>query len=500
MSTIAPPPAVEVSDVQGLVARSYSRLKHAAYVAATFDTGDGGSARARQWVGELAGAVTPAARRSSDVAGDGQALNLAFTADGVRALGLPEDAVATFSREFQEGMAERQHRSRALGDTGDMDPEAWRWGGPNNAPVHAMLFLFAGGAARLEELLAAERARASAHGVTLAEPLGSVMLPNDKEHFGFHDGIAQPRITGLGGGDGQPAQGPEIPAGEVVLGYPNAYGKLPLTPTVAETPAAGRLLPEAPPEPGGTAPHRRDLGRNGSYLAFRQLEQDVRGFWSFADQRSGSQPERRKWLASKMVGRWPNGAPLVHHADSEPAEYDPATANDFLYTGDLAGDRCPVGSHVRRCNPRDGMQPNPEESLLVADRHRLLRRGRAYGPPLDPQLDPAAMLAADDPAAGDRGLHFICFNSDLVRQFEFVQNTWVNNMKFDGLYQDPDALIAPHVDPATAKHPEQVSSFTVQRCPVRHRETGVPRFVTMRGGAYLFMPGIRALKFLAAGG
>ncbi|CAN5618617.1 peroxidase [soil metagenome] len=499
MSTLATAPALEIDDLQGLIARSYASLKHAVYVPAAFDPQNPAGARA--WVSAVAATVTSASKRSAQVKEEGRALNLAFTRSGLETLGLAPDEIATFSREFQEGMA-TEHRKRVLGDTEDADPGAWRWGGPTNPAIHAMLFLFADSPERLEQILAEERRRAAEHGVTLAEPLDSIMLAGDKEHFGFHDGIAQPRIAGMGGGEDAGA-GPAIPAGEVVLGYPNAYGKLPESPTVAETERARQILPLRPEDPDNPgAPPRRDLGRNGSYIVFRQLEQDVRTFWRFIDERTRSgdtpDPERRKWLAAKMVGRWPNGAPLVKYPDGEPETSDLSKANDFMYKSDLQGEKCPIGAHIRRSNPRDGMQPAPAESLLVADRHRLLRRGRAYGEPVAESFDPADILSQPASANGERGLHFVCFNTDIVRQFEFVQNTWVNNMKFDGLYADPDPVIAPHCDPDQAKHPEQISSFTVQRCPVRHRETRLPRFVTMRGGAYLFMPGMKALRYLAS--
>ena len=492
----APPhPEVEVEDVQGLVARSYRALEHAAYVPAQF----GDAAGARAWVGALAAAgVTHVGHRTGDVQEKGHARNLAFTSGGLKAMGLGDDALRTFSREFQEGMAE-EHRSRALGDVGPTCPETWRWGGPKNTPVHAMLFLFADSAASLASLLEEERRRADANGVKLGQPLDSVTLKDDKEHFGFHDGIAQPRIAGI-----TKAGSGEIPAGEVVLGYPNAYGKIPLSPTVADAGPAREHLPLQPMDPDaepGCVP-RRDLGKNGTYVVFRQLEQDVRAFWAFADERAGHDAEARKRLASKMVGRWPNGAPLTRHPDAEPPVFNAAKGNSFYYTSekfpDRHGERCPVASHIRRTNPRDGMMPNPRGSLLVADRHRLLRRGRAYGPPLAESFDPGDILAApEERAREERGLHFICFNSDLVRQFEFVQNTWVNSMKFDGLYSESDPVIAPHSDPATEPHPENVAGFVEPRCPVRHRETKMERFVTMRGGAYLFMPGLKALKFLA---
>jgi Dyp-type peroxidase family len=360
-----------------------------------------------------------------------------------------------------------------------------------------MLFLFATTPEGLHALLAEEASSAAAAGVTLGDPLDSIMLAGDKEHFGFHDGIAQPRIHGLKADADAASTEPRIPAGEVVLGYANAYGQLPATPSVPVTEAARKLFELAPPDPYDTTlGDRLDLGKNGSYVVFRQLAQDVKGFWSFVDGASGHQAERRKWLAARMVGRWPNGTPVEHDPDTEPPTFDAENANKFLYTADLHGERCPLGSHIRRTNPRDGMGPNPAESLLVADRHRLLRRGRAYGPPLAASFDPADVLASD--GAGERGLHFICFNTDIGRQFEFVQNTWANSMKFDGLYADPDPVIAPHRDPGDpGTHPEEVSRFTVQKCPVRHRVSDLPRFVTIRGGAYLFMPGMKALRYLA---
>jgi deferrochelatase/peroxidase EfeB len=222
----------------------------------------------------------------------------------------------------------------------------------------------------------------------------------------------------------------------------------------------------------------------------------VKTFWDYLDRSAGSDAQRRKLLAAKMVGRWPNGAPLVQHPDREPVVADMEKANDFWYKDDLAGDRCPVGAHIRRSNPRDGLYANRADSLIVSNRHRLLRRGRAYGAPLAPSLDPDDFLAVKGDS-GDRGLHFVCFNTDLARQFEFVQNTWINSMKFDGLYGDPDPIAAPHVAPSAARHPEEVANFTIQACPVRQRVTGLPPVVTMIGGAYLFMPGLKTLRFLA---
>lgn len=495
-----PQPVVELGDVQGLVARSFNGLEHADYVPVYLS---GSPAASRAWVAEMAEIITPGDIRSGEVMKAGVARNVGFTREGLERLGLDADSIRTFSTEFRDGMT-TPYKQRVMGDDGDSDPAKWAWGGTDN-PVHAMVFLFANDKQRLRDLLDEETARAERHAVVLHSPLGSIMLNDDKEHFGFHDGIAQPRVQGFrkpDDGEAPASTENSIPPGEVVLGYTNAYGQIPDSPTVPATPGARAALPKAPANPDLPAdtPARYDLGKNGSYVVFRQLEQHVKAFWSFLDLQARHDAERRKKLGAKMVGRWPNGAPLVRHPDQEPPEFDRATANDFMYSGrwdDISGDKCPLGSHIRRTNPRDGMQHGPAGSLLVADRHRLLRRGRAYGQPVTTSFDPAEIIASDKPDTG-RGLHFIAFNTDLGRQFEFVQSTWVNSMKFDGLYRDADPLIGPHhTRSEKGVAPEQVTTFTEQRCPVRHQTHDIPRFVTTIGGAYLFMPGLRALRYLA---
>jgi Dyp-type peroxidase family len=299
---------------------------------------------------------------------------------------------------------------------------------------------------------------------------GSTELParelGDTEPFGFHDGISQPIIAGLP----KAARATRtVPAGEFVLGYPNARGQLAGRPLLPASEDPGRLLL---PDPAGSG--AVDFGRNGSYLVFRQLEQDVEGFWQFMDaatRRADGSADAgdRAALAAKMVGRWPSGAPLVKAPDHDaPALADD---NDFAYRDDPRGLACPIGAHIRRANPRDSLGPEPAASLDASDRHRLLRRARSYGP------------------GGGTGLYFICLAGDLARQFEFVQHTWLNSATFNGLYADADPLTG-------SRHPAG-ATFTIPARPVRRRYRGLPHFVRTRGGAYFFLPGVSAVRYLA---
>lgn len=458
---------VELDEIQGLVARGFGNLKAARFVLLGID--DKRLARAR--LRELAGSVTSAAHRP-----DRLAINLAFTASGLRALGLAEDAIAEFSFEFRDGMVS-EHRTRILDDVGQSAPPTWSWGGPNSRSVDLLVMLYAVDDETIAEALQVVDGERS--GISVIAELDTSTL-TDREHFGFHDGISQPVIEGTGR-PGSPEN--TIKAGEFVLGYENEYGRYTDRPSVARSSDPSGILPELPANGD-----RSDLGRNGSYLVFRQLAQDVSGFWGFVDRQTADTDEAlsREALAAKMVGRWPSGAPLVR----APERDDPALgdANDFAYHHeDPHGFKCPKGSHVRRTHPRDSLDPDPgtAKSIEVAKRHRIARRGRQYGSMLAPDDAVTSMNDTDE-----RGLHFICLNANLARQFEFIQHTWMNNPKFDGLYED--------TDPVVTSRTEGHGIFTMPAEPVRRRVKGLPSFVTVRGGAYFFLPGISAVRYLAA--
>jgi Dyp-type peroxidase family len=462
---------LELEDIQGLLARGYGRLRAARFLLLSFmEPGLAGP-----WLRGLAGKITHAGEDPRT-----NALHVAFTPDGFRALALPEDAIAGFSNEFREGMTTR-HRQRILGDTGTSAPASWLWGGPDTPAIHGVLMLYAVDEPTLATLVGAQVPALADAKVSIVATLDTCDLGGN-EHFGFHDGISQPVIDGIGR-DGPAAQ--TVQAGEFVLGYLNEYGLLTDRPTIPADQDRAGILPGLAGSGRG-----KDLGRNGSYLVVRQMEQRVSRFWRSLDQLTRHDdtpdPEARVRLAAKMVGRWPGGAPLTLSPDAD----DPSQAsmNDFGYhEQDADGLRCPIGAHIRRTNPRDSLDPNPgsEGSIRLNRRHRILRRGRAYGTRLT--MDEALQGEASD---GGRGLHFVCLVGNIQRQFEFIQHTWANNPKFAGLYEEVDPLVGPRgADGAT---------FAMPVSPVRARVQGLPEYVTVRGGAYFFMPGIRAVRYLAS--
>jgi deferrochelatase/peroxidase EfeB len=363
------------------------------------------------------------------------------------------------------------------------------------------VLIHATSATALDAVRDTQRALVAQMGGGVAELPGSIQRgyrpEGDYEPFGFHDGVAQPSIAGI--------SGEGVPTGEFILGYLNHYGIVPPTPVVPAELDGGGVLPSLH-NPHHAFEHLRDLGLNGSYVVYRKLQQDVAGFWQFlkreAVRTGGDEPALRMvWLAARFVGRWPSGTPLVlaPHKDN-PLLTD---RNDFLYRDDADGLSCPVGAHIRRANPRNDIKPYPAaESLSMSEAHRLLRRARVFGPALfdaavlrDPTSTEcrAAILALEDDGQ-PRGIHFFCVNASIRSQFEFVQQTWCNNPRFGGLNDNKDPIIGDN-----DRTDQRPSHMTILAGPLRQRTGALPRFVTVRAGAYLFMPSITALRFLAAG-
>jgi Dyp-type peroxidase family len=466
---VTTPPILETEDMQGILARGYSGLRQAHYVMLRIQD----PAAACSWPQSVP--VTPASERRSTAV-----VNLGFTAAGLSALGIDAEVLGQFAPEFVVGMTDPT-RSRLLGDVGPNTPTGWQWGSPSTPAIHMLAMLFGADDGSLSSAQAAFTSGLAAGGIEEVIEL-ETSDNGDHEPFGFHDSISQPVIEGLS--KSGPASN-TVRAGEFVLGYPNEYTLYTDRPILAATAPNAELLPRDPAGSGGA-----DLGRNGTYLVIRQLRQDVFGFWRYLDSVTRNpdgtpNPAAQIHLGARMVGRWPSGAPLV----LTPEHDDPSLADvaDFGYHAlDADGLRCPIGAHVRRSNPRDSLDPDPgsQGSIDVGKRHRLLRRGREFGPPVSPE-----QLAGriDDGVA--RGLQFVCLCANISRQFEFIQHTWIGNPKFSGMYEDPDPLVA-------GRRPG-ANSFTVPGRPVRTRLTDLPQFVTVEGGAYFFLPGLRAIRYLA---
>ncbi|MCC3766198.1 Dyp-type peroxidase [Streptomyces sp. UNOC14_S4] len=431
-------PALELDDIQGTVLRRRPDDYHGVYLLYRIDD----PAAAKRSLREVLPKITSAAdwERPRPFT-----LNIAFTYQGLARLGVPQDSLASFSEEFRAGMAARKE---VLGDLGANDPGNWvpPLGGPD---VHIGVMIIAETVEGLREPVEAAGRLA---GVSPVYRLDVGVPVTGHEHFGFRDGISSPYL--LGSADRPlPGQDPVRP-GEFLFGYPDESG--------------------APPK--GPAPDV--LGRNGCYLAFRQLHADVAGFRRYLRDNARS-PEDEELLAAKIVGRWRSGAPLAlapEHDDPELGA-DPARNNDFLYHDDPRGLRVPRGAHIRRANPRDSLT----DSVVVTGIHRVLRRGAAYGP-----LLPDGVLEDD---GAERGIIFVFMGASLSRQFEFVQQVWLNDGDFAGLGAERDPLVGNN--DGTGVH-------TVPALPVRRRLTGLPRFVTVRGGEYCFLPGLTAIEWLTA--
>jgi Dyp-type peroxidase family len=473
---------LERKDIQGMVVSAYKHLSCAAYVLLRIKN----APQARAWLSQRVTEVTASENKHASVS-----INLAFTYTGLKNLGLNQDTLDAFSFPFQEGMA-AESRARLLGDNDENDPSLWDWGAPKN-PVDALLLIFGRDETTLNAALQRQRDGFAGGGVEEAKVLHAGREPNTHEHFGFNDGIGQPVMEGTGNKQRQldrTHHATELPVGEFLLGHPNVYKVIAPSPAVKPAADPQQLLPVIPADAAGLNAEAgmHDLGRNGSYLVFRQLAQRVAQFWQFLDKATGGpftddrNHEAREALGAKFVGRWMSGAPLV----LSPEHDNPAlaTENNFTYYDkDAHGLACPIGSHVRRSNPRDSLGPDPPTALNTANRHRILRRGRSYGH----QVHPKDRLVDD---GAERGLHFICLNSDIERQFEFVQQTWINNPVF--------ASLDGEVDPLVGNLKKGDALFTVQAEPLRQRVHNLSRFVVVKGGAYFFLPGLRALKYLAS--
>ena len=405
-------------------------------------------ANGRAWLSAIKETVQSAAAMRATVEKDKRWVSVAFTWNGLRALGMDEHSLSTFPEEFQQGMPAR---AQMLGDTGGNAPANWT-GGLANSDLHAIVILFARDEAeRVRCVDEHKQLVAACAGVEVLSVLDLNANPPFNyahDHFGYRDQLSQPVIEGSGE-EPTPGSGSPLKAGEFILGHPDEYGV-----------TADRPQPEI-------------LARNGSYMAYRRLQEHVGEFREFLRQH-GETPEEQELIAAKLMGRWRSGAPLVLSPDKDDPTLaaDPQRNNDFNYRHmDPQGYAVPLGSHARRMNPRD--------TAANINRRRMIRRGATYGPALPDD-------APDDGV--ERGIAAFVICGSLIRQFEFAQNVWANDRNFHELGNERDPVIG---------NQDGTFEFKIPKRPIRKKITGLPAFTTVKGGAYFFLPGLKALDYLA---
>ncbi len=430
---------LDLGDIQGIVVRGY-RLGCARFIFVKL----GSPERGQQWIRRILGEITGADDWTETPT---SCLNIVFSYAGLEALGVAPESLATFPIEFQEDLAKR---AALVGNTGPSGPEHWE-GGLGTDDVHALLILYAQTPGAVDAEANRQRAIfAQIGGIEEISSQDAAALAGNKEHFGYQDGITKIVIEGSGQ---QPTQGqPTIKAGEFILGHPDQRG-------------------EAAP-----VPQPPELGRNGSYLVYQRLYQDVAAFRRFLAETAEEVERDEEWVAAKLMGRWRSGAPIVLAPDADAPELadEPERNDNFNFKAmDPRGFLCPRGAHIRRVHPRD------ELAEAEQNRHLVQRRGLPYGPVL-PEGAP------DDGV--DRGVVGVMVNASISRQFEFMQQVWINNRKFNDLGNERDPI---------AGNNDGTTDMTFHRRPISKVLRGIPRFVTVKGGGYFFAPSISALEFLS---
>lgn len=455
---------VDLDQLQGNIFRAYGRTYRAVrhLVLRVVDPAAARAALAAMVDGDRSTPEITRADRSPKEAGFAWCLNVGFTWRGLEALGLPGSSLRTFPPEFREGMVARAGR---LGDVGDSAPEHWVAGLGEADRVHVIVTVHGRKPADLtdvaRQVLEAQGGRAFA--LVGPAPLdGEAFFGDDAErrvHFGYRDGISQPRFEGIHDEARIPGL-PFTPLGTILLGRPGPL------------PAVEWTVPQPPA-----------LGLDGTFNAFRVLGQDVAGFEAFLETTADRLGCTAEEVAAKVCGRWRNGAPLALAPTEREAEaFADEQLNGFGYAeADGDGARCPIGSHIRRTNPRDAhiVQRSTNEEREV------IRRGMPFGPVYDPAIP-------DEGHAG-RGLlgNFLC--ASLAAQFEAMQSGWLNL----GL-QDP--RITGTNDPLVgANDPTFSSAAWTTSAGQDVTVDGIPRFVRTLGGAYCFLPTVRAVRWIADG-
>jgi len=431
----------DLQDIQGGVLNGYKKFPHVAHLFGSID-----AASVEQWRTFLGGlSPTPADWGQGDP--PPTTLNVALSAKG---LGLLQPAIsaelAGSFEAFAQGMAAR---ASVLGDAHPF--VAWE-------QRHVWLSIHAQQLDQLEKEVA--RLLGQAAPLTLSDDARGAALVSAEgvryEHFGFRDDISYPVLQGSPKTEPREVEGrgkmvgdrwEPIKDGEFIIGHENERGVDVLA---------------------GLSEPLKALLKNGTFAVFRTLSQDVVAFRRYARQKSRPSASA-ELLTSHMVGRMPNGAPLVPtNGGGQVSEL-----SSFDYKKDPTGAGCPLGAHVRRVNPR---------SEKNGGRHHLIRRGVSYGEELPPDREDTRK----------RGVYFVAFNADLEDQYEFVQKQWLNG---------PVGNVSHARDPLVGVGPERALVIegdpSVGRLPILLLDS--PSVVAFLGGQYYFYPARAGLRSLCAG-
>jgi Dyp-type peroxidase family len=412
-------------------------------------------------------------------------INIAFSFAGLEKL-RKGDAELFADPSFRSGLV---GQARALGDT--TDPGKWEVkDGDGSADADADLLIIVAADTEVDVQVEVQRVtklirkHGGAHQV--GEDHGKIRCDRrGHEHFGYLDGISQPGLRGRASDDptdllsprqnpydrsqGKPGQELIWP-GEFVFGYPDQDGSRDGKERGGDSSINGAGYPRVP-----------RWAKDGSYLVFRRFKQDVYEFHKFLRAEGKAAGVSPALVGAQLVGRWASGAPIVRAPKSANLELgnNDCANNHFWFNDptepiaeglenecstdvfpraiqDLAGKVCPYTAHIRRVNPRDGVEP------VVRRRHRLLRRGLPFGEP--------SVSTPDAPSNDkvDRGLLFLAYMTSIVDQFEYITKEWINNNDFPEKDAGPDALL------------------------------GQPgkNWVVPTGGGYFFTPSVFALKLV----
>ncbi|MCP3867398.1 MAG: peroxidase [Gammaproteobacteria bacterium] len=523
--------SIDLQDIQGNIVKGYAQYDYpkARYVFYHIRNEVAG----RAFVKGIAPLVTtgiPWNKKAKPNAADAPppaTTNIAFTYMGLKMLGVPRKSLQTFPEEFVMGM---KLRKDILGDDGPSDPRHWDriW---RDTSVHLWISINGRDPASIET-----RYQEISHLVAESDggiiqlsghhgPDGSTDLPYQsasliykngipqaREHFGYRDGIGEPYFMASSGhpnrviGGGKPTRGDPatrkgwepLETGEFILGHRDEAFETPIAPQ--------------PPL----------LAFNGTFMVYRKLHENVGSFNRYLDTVGENYPGGKELLAAKFSGRWrSSGAPVTRFPTNATAETFEFQLNEaearlyaerenpskeakeayvalrtqmaaFDYNHDLEGSRCPLGAHIRRINPRGALEHGKEAFNTpgaLTNRRRILRRGLPYGEVADDSRDD-----------GDHGIIFIAINASISRQFEFVQQQWIN--------YGNDFKLANDKDPLTGNHGVDSNQQPTGRMILQGNSTatenpffcaGIPRFVETRGGDYFFIPSLTALHMLSNG-